>query len=163
MFFRDWFMGKLLKAHAKQKAKFPDEPELEAPHLTSAERLSLLFDGIKMIGSGNGAGALASVAAMNYFSSRADLHLPLKIAAIIFLAGLLVFALTIFGCIRGLSASMEFIERYVTPDAKNVSARALNRVADALIVLIFSVVGAFVSLACFFSGTAIALYALITF
>jgi hypothetical protein len=85
-----------VKAEAKARAKDPNwKPEEERsiePLMDIAARFALLFDGIKLIGSGNGAGALASLAAMNYLASRPELQFSIKIAAIAYCVGLLIFA-----------------------------------------------------------------------
>jgi hypothetical protein len=67
----------------------------ETPIFAPAARFSLLLDAIKLIGTGNGAGVLASVAALYYFASRPELHLPVKLAAVFFGVGLLVFAISV--------------------------------------------------------------------
>jgi hypothetical protein len=59
---RNWIMGRLLRAHAKLP-KEPDSIKTGDYILTGAARVTLLLDGIRLIGSGNGAGALAAVAA----------------------------------------------------------------------------------------------------
>src|SRR5258705_8197862 len=63
---RDRFMQGLMKWQAKQGTS--EKPyDHQGPIFTEAARFSLLLDGIKLIGTGNGAGAFASVAALYYF------------------------------------------------------------------------------------------------
>jgi hypothetical protein len=165
MGFRDYFMGQLIKAREKEKAKYPEEAssgKLE-PFLPMAARLSLLLDGIKLIGSGNGAGALASVVALYYFKDRNELHAPLKIAAIIFLSGVLLFAITTLAYMSGLTGAAEFAEKYGAKEPKDVPVHGLNRGADAVIALNIAVLAGFASLVCFFVGTVIGLYAVATY
>jgi hypothetical protein len=106
---RDRFMQGLMKWQAKQGTS---EKPYEGPMFTEAARFSLLLDGIKLIGTGNGAGGFASVAALYYFSSRPELHLLIKIAAIFFVVGLLIFAVAIAACVLGLSAATRFVDQY---------------------------------------------------
>lgn len=158
---RDRFMRGLLKAQMKS-GNFPDQSG-EAPTLilTDAARLSLLFDGIKLIGTGNGAGALAAVAAINYLSSHSELRLPLKAAAVLFLTGCLIFALTIVGYILGLSATTSFVEKQAKNEAGKIPSKEMNKAIDGLMLLLFSLIGAIASLSCFFVGTSIGLYAIL--
>lgn len=156
---RDWFMQRIDKWQAQQGS--PNASN-QGPILTQAARFSLLLDGIKLIGTGNGAGALASVAALYYFSSRFELHLPIKIAAIFFVVGLLIFAIAVGAYVKGLMAATSFVDQY-TPvtDAAKISDQALNSGIDGLMLLVYSLFGALLSWVCFFIGIAIGLYALI--
>ena len=90
------------------------------------------------------------------------LHLLIKVAAIFFVVGLLIFALAVGAYVLGLSAATRFVDQY-TPvaDAAKISDQALNSGIDGLMALVFSLFGAVLSWGCFFIGIAIGLYALI--
>jgi hypothetical protein len=154
-------MQSVIRWQAKQGSSDTAQRD-EGPVLTQAARLLLLLDGIKLIGTGNGAGALASVAALYYFSARSELHLPMKIAAIFFVSGLLVFALAVAGYVSGLIFAAIFFEEYASSnDGANVPVQALNKGIDGLMLLGFSLGGAVLSWGCFLIGLFIGLYALI--
>jgi len=157
---------KLMNALIAMRDRYPDGPARESTerYFTSAARLSMLLDGIKLIGKGNGAGALASVAAMNYFSDRAELLLPIKCAAIVFFVGLLVFALAIAAYIMGLLNATGFIDKYAhVEDKTTIPTHALNSAIVGIAFLFFSLLATGASLISFFIGTAIGLYTLINF
>lgn len=159
---RDRFMQGVMKWQAKQGTS--EKPyDHQGPIFTEAARFSLLLDGIKLIGTGNGAGAFASVAALYYFSSRQELHLLIKVAAIFFVVGLLIFALAVGAYVLGLSAATRFVDQYTPPvaDAAKIPDQALNSGIDGLMALVFALFGAALSWGCFFIGIAIGLYALI--
>jgi hypothetical protein len=162
---RNRFLLNLLKSQAKQPPEMSGASGPIDQILSAKDRLSLLLDGIKLIGTANGAGALASLAAMYYFFSRPELHvLPVKIAAVIYLVGLLLFAVGLFGYIWGLTAFSDFADKFrAATDPKSVSERFLDRGLDALIVLVTAGLGLAASLVCFLVGTAIGLYVLIRF
>jgi uncharacterized membrane protein YczE len=144
------------------QATGPGKSGGEAPIFTPAARLSLLFDALKLIGTGNGAGLLGSIAALSYFASRAaELHAPLKASAIFFILGLLVFALSIGAYISGLLIHTSFLDGYVVPhtDLSKVPLQSLNRGVDGLMLLTASLMGAALSWCCFIIGTFIGLYA----
>jgi hypothetical protein len=145
-----------------EKSRTGDGKPLEGPVFTEAARFSLLLDAIKLIGTGNGAGTLGSVAALYYFAARPELHGPMKAAAICFGAGLIAFALSVPAYIHGLFAATNFIDSY-TPvkDASKVSWAAVNRGIDGLMAMVVSLLGALLSWVCFIIGTLIGLYAVI--
>lgn len=150
-----------MKWRAKQ-ATSEETYDHQGPIFAEAARFSLLLDGIKLIGTGNGAGAFASVAALYYFSSRPDLHSLIKIAAIFFVVGLLIFAVAVGAHVLGLSAATRFVDRYApVTDAAKIPDQALNSGIDGLMALVFSFFGAALSWGCFFIGIAIGLYTLI--
>jgi hypothetical protein len=153
---RDRFVTLLEKSQAGGGKPF------EGPAFTTAARFSLLLDAIKLIGAGNGAGTLGSVAALYYFASRPELHGPMKAAAICFGAGLIIFALSIPAFIFGLFAATDFLDRY-TPvtDASKVPWAAINRGIDGLMFASVALLGALLSWTCFMIGTSIGLYAVI--
>jgi hypothetical protein len=162
MALRDRFMQSLLK----WKERHPDiDSGRDVPFaLKDAERLALLFEGIKLTGTGNGAGALASVAAMYYFNARPELQFAIKIAAIVYFVGILVFAISLFGYIMGLSGTTTFLEKYgPATSGSDVPDKALNSAIDSLMVLVGSLIGALFCLACFVVGTGIGLYAITRF
>ena len=71
MALRDRFM---LTIDRWQTAQGASGKSVDGPIFTEAARFSLLLDAMKMIGAGNGAGALGSVAALYYFAARRELH-----------------------------------------------------------------------------------------
>jgi hypothetical protein len=154
-------MQGLTKWQAKQGTS--EKPyDHQGPIFTEAARFSLLLDGIKLIGTGNGAGAFASVAALYYFSSRPEVHLLIKVAGIFFVVGLLIFALAVGAYVLGLSAATRIVDQYIpVADAAKIPDQALNSGIDGLMALVFSLFGAVLSWGCFFIGIAIGLYALI--
>lgn len=160
---RNWLMNRLMRAQAKEAA-WPEQKPVE-PLMTNAERLSLVLDGIKLIGTGNGAGALASLAAMYYFAQRPELQASIKVGAVFYVVGLLIFALALAGFIFGLGNLTTIGEKFaaLTQKEERIPERALNQAIDTLIVLFCSAFGLLASLACFFVGTAIGLYSLIKF
>jgi hypothetical protein len=162
MFFHDWFMRDLKRVLKNEDLNKP-QPHWKPSSVDTPARMQLVFDGIKLIGSGNGAGALASIAAMNYFSARAELHFPMKIAAIFYLSGLLVFALSILAYIFGLPRFMDFGENYSSIKAGKIPIVSRNKLINSVIGFLFSTIGMFVSLACFFIGTSVATYVVFNF
>ncbi len=158
---RDKFMQAVDKWRTKQR--WPETPsDHQGPIFTEAARFSLLLDGIKLIGTGNGAGAFASVAALYYFESQPGLQWPIKLAAILFVVGLLIFAIAVGGYILGLTAASRFIDEYAPyKDRTKIPDHALNRGIDGLMLLVASLAGAVLSWGCFFVGIAIGLYAII--
>ncbi len=160
MTLRDRFMRNIEKWWTAQGAG-PGKSGGEAPIFTPAARFSLLFDALKLIGTGNSAGLLGSIAGLYYFASRAELHAPLKASAIFFILGLLVFALSIGAYISGLLVATSFLDEYVVPhtDLSKVPLQSLNRGVDGLMLLTASLMGAALSWGCFIIGTSIGLYA----
>jgi hypothetical protein len=67
-----WLRDGVLLAIARSTAKQGAAPD--SITLSQEYRFALLLDGIKLIGTGNGAGSLGSLAAMYYFLSRPELH-----------------------------------------------------------------------------------------
>lgn len=164
MALRDRFMRGLLEARAANGIlNERSKGELGEPILTEAARLSLLFEGIKLVGTGNGAGALASVAALYYFSSKPDVQVPIRFAAIAYIVGILIFGLAVIGYVFGLISTTRFVDEFPSvADAKKIPVESLNRALDGLMLLAAALLGTLVSLACFFIGTAIALYILLS-
>src|ERR1700751_5477334 len=111
MALRDRFMSALIKSRAKH-GESGENTALEGELLPRPARMAMLFDGIKLIGTGNGAGVLGAVAAMYYFSARPELHFPMKVAAILFGIGLLSFALSVTAFLWGLFAALNFWDAY---------------------------------------------------
>ena len=52
--------------------------------LTNAQRTTLIFEAIKLVSGGNGAGVIASLAAMYYFRDDRVVQIITKIAAILY-------------------------------------------------------------------------------
>jgi hypothetical protein len=160
---RDRVMRALINAQAKYSIP-PGESKPVEPVMTLAAQLTLTFDGIKLIGTGNGAGAFASLAAMYYFTARPELQLFIKVAGVVYFVGLLAFALGLFGYLWGLITVSDFSARIAAvTDPKKIPEQVLNRAADGLIVLLAAGVGLIASLICFFVATAIGLYAVVRF
>ena len=157
---RDWFMNKLMRVQAREPTWGSPKPVQAL--LTDAERLSLVLDGVKLIGTGNGAGALAPLAAMYYFAQRPELQTTIKVGAVFYLVGLLIFAMALLGLIYGLTTISTFAEKLAS-QGEEIPEPALSRGIDALIVAFSSAFGLLASLACFFVGTAIGLYSLVKF
>lgn len=164
MALRDRFIISLMKSHAKRGGSLEGPTAGSGSIMSDPARLALLFDGLRLIGTGNGAGALASVVAMHYFASSPHVQLPIKAAAIVYLVGVLIFGIALLGYILGLIQTTDLIDNHLAGrEAKDIPWRALNRATDFLVVLTLSGFGFLVSLACFFVGTAAGLYALVQF
>jgi hypothetical protein len=160
MAFRDRFMRRLIEWQAAQGDR--NRQSTEPPVFAPAARFSLLLDAIKLIGTGNGAGVLASVAALYYFASRPELHFPVKLAAVFFGVGLLVFAVSVTAFVHGLVAITGFYDDHGPfKEPSRIPSQALDHGINGLIFLALSLLGSLASWACFMIGTSIALYAII--
>jgi hypothetical protein len=159
-------MQKLIAARIKAGEQPGEGRQLrEGDLLPRTTRMSMLFDGIKLIGAGNGAGTLGAIAAMYYFSSRPELHSPIKIAAISFSIGVLTFALSITAFLGGLLSTMDFGEALLAlgGDATKISAKDLNRAITGMMAIAASIIGATTSWVCFLIGALTVTYMLFRF
>jgi hypothetical protein len=164
MALRDWFMRRLMEAVAKHSMS-PEATKAFEPPLTPTTRLTVLLDVIKLIGTGNGAGAFASLVAMYYFaSSRPELQYSIKFAGVVYFVGLLVFAFGLLCFIWGLTTVETFgIQVTAAAEPKKIPDHILNRIIDGLIALATAFYVLVTSLVCFFVGTATGLYAVVRF
>lgn len=161
MAIRDRVMNALVEARRKAGETVGDA-DYEPSAFTEKDRLNFAFDGIKLIGTGNGAGALASVIGLYYFKDRTDLQFAMKLAAIAFFVGLLIHAITLVSFVTGLNNAAAFIDRMAKEkDVTKIPTKAFNAGMDSMVRLIVSFVTAMVGLLCFVVGVGLGLYAVI--
>jgi hypothetical protein len=161
MAIRDRVLNSITAARIKA-GETVGNPDYEPSFFTEKDRFNLWFDGIKLIGTGNGAGALASVIGLYYFKDRADLQFAMKLAAIAFFVGLLIHAVTLVSFVIGISNGTAFIDRMAKEkDVTKIPTKAFNRGMDSVVVLIVAIVAALSGLLCFVVGVGLGLYAVI--
>jgi hypothetical protein len=160
MAIRDRIMNKLSEARIRAGEPVGGS-DYDPSFFTEKDRLNLVFDGIKLIGTGNGAGALASVVGLYYFKDRVDLQFAMKLAAIAFFIGLFVHAVTLVSFVLGLSSSTALIDRAAKDKDAKIPTKALNAGIDGVIALIFAFLAAMGGLICFVAGVGLGLYAVI--
>jgi len=161
MAIRDRVMNAFIEARVKA-GETVGNPDYEPSVFTEKDRLNLSFEGIKLVGTGNGAGALAAVVGLYYFRDRGDLNFAIKCAAIAFFIGLLVHAVTIVLFISGLSNAASFIDRMAKEkDVAKIPPKVFNSAMDSFVILILSIVTGGIGLLSFFVGVGLGLYAVI--
>src|SRR6266852_4314645 len=140
-----WLRDGVLLSAAQSLAKQGGGAGADSVALSQEYRFALLLDGIKLIGTGNGAGSLGSLAAMYYFLSRSELHPPIKLAAITFLIGLIVIGLAVLFYIIGLTGVASFYERHGT-DVSKLPLSTLEQAMNYVVLILFSLIAAAISL-----------------
>jgi hypothetical protein len=117
-------------------------------------------EGLKVLGTGNGAGTLAMIAALHTFADHTALLPWLKIAAIVFAIGVILFALAYFA----FTTAHIFIGDYTTKLDQQSTSPATMKAHDAAIGgLYVTFISALISTACFFIGAGLAFIALLKF
>jgi hypothetical protein len=116
-------------------------------------------DAIKVIGAGNGAGAIAAGAALNLFSQRSEVLLWVKFGGVTFFVGVFAFALAFFS----IHSSFFFYDEMLHA-TRNKDIDQINRYASASTTAMnaanwFSYLG----IATFFIGCLAGIIALIKF
>lgn len=87
-----WPADRLAKAYDNQLNKLGNKqkpPIIPLVDQNIKDDWTRATDAIKMLAAGNGTGALACLAGMNYFAQRPDAHVFVKIGAITFLLGVI--------------------------------------------------------------------------
>jgi hypothetical protein len=152
---------RVLEAFAvERRAEF--DPSAEGSSLVRPEfQVSLVLDAMKLLGAGNGAGSLGSLAAMYYFGANPSLHLFIKVGTIAFLFGALsigtAFYLFLYGVltIAGPRDPVNDREPVQVPQASLVSY-AVKGVLSVEGAMVFG----FCSFACFLLGAGTAVTAI---
>jgi hypothetical protein len=118
-------------------------------------------EGLKVLGTGNGAGTLAMVAALHTFEGHTALLPWLKISAVVFAIGVILFAVAYFA----FTTAHIFIGDYTTKlDQQGTSPPATMKAHDAAMGgLYVAFTSALISTGCFFVGAGLAFIALLKF
>jgi hypothetical protein len=159
-FLQHKIMNSLLKWREKRPPIPGSDKEIE-PWLKEEFRISILFDAVKLLATGNGAGAFAAIASMYYFSSRPELHSSLRHCAIVFLVGVLLFCVTYVGFLFGLFGAANFNDLIKKAEAKDIPWSELSKALTSVILMVVGSITGMFSLLCFAVGIGIAIRAVV--
>jgi hypothetical protein len=155
---------KLLNSLLKYREKNPPLPgtdkEIE-PWLKEEFRISVLFDAVKLLATGNGAGAFGAIASMYYFSGSAELHNSLRACAIVFLVGVLLFCVTYLGYIFGLFGAANFNDLTKKLEAKDLPLSEIGKAVTSVALMMLGSISGALSFICFAAGVGIAIRAVV--
>ncbi|RXG92290.1 hypothetical protein EAV90_27285 [Bradyrhizobium vignae] len=154
------FMDKLAKLQDERGGATADSER--GPIFGAKDRLTFLLDAIKLVGTANGAGVVASVAALYYFSSRPELHVLLKATAIAFFVGLILSSASLAAYIIGLLLAVGFIDSGQI-ETKAVHTGDLNRAIWGFMMLFGSAFVALLAWGLSLLGTSLGLYVIVRF
>jgi len=155
----------LLDAMLKSRAKQNLGPKIDfSPFLREEYKYTLTLEAMKLLGAGNGAGSLGSLAALYYFSNKAALLGAIKIGAFAFSLGLLIAGVAVAALLLGITNGSDFLDKANTFEKNtDIPETVLNHGLASVIMLFASVTFAFVSFLCFCVGMCVALYAIARF
>jgi hypothetical protein len=145
-----------IKFTAAYQKRNPGDP-LEIFVMDGQQSLSFVLEGLKLVGSGNGAGSIAAVAALYYFGTNSALRLPLKVAGMFWVVGLFLYAVGLAAFIRGVGGLSVF-NQYYQKDPDNIPEKTSTYGLDSLMWLMFGVFALFCSFLCFIMGLGIGIY-----
>jgi hypothetical protein len=117
-------------------------------------------EGLKVLGTGNGAGTLAMIAALHTFADHAALLPWLKITAVVFAIGVILFAVAYFAFI---TAHIFIGEYTIKLDDQGTSPATMKAHDAAIGGLYVAAISALISTGCFFVGAGLAFIALLKF